>query len=1288
MTSPDHARERSVEVVLRAEATEHGTVYQSAQSMIVVQGDVNSHRHDHYHHAGEEYDRTTSPATVHVCPYPGMRAFRLDEAEWFFGREDVVSQVLARLRGCLSEHKPLAVVAPSGAGKSSVLRAGLLWELAKGQVEGSATWRQLLFTPTSDPLRALSAGLAQVAEVDEAVVGQAVEDELDALPQLVRERLRLAPGERLVLVVDQFEELFTACEDEPARHRFVAALAALTEGTEAAEPVALAVYGLRADHYGSCLAFPYLRDVLDTHQVIVGPMDEQDVRKAVTLPAARCGLKFGQGLVDLILRDLRGTAWREEDSAYGAGQLPLLAHALERTWLGRRGDTLTVDSYRDTGGIDGAIETTARKVFRQLTPAARAAARPFFLGLVRIGENGEVSRRRRTLRDLRRTAIDPTAVDELADRFTEARLLTRGVAHNEATVEVTHEALLWAWKELRDWIKAAGQHGVIRQEVEEAAAAWDNAGRGDSTFLYRGIRLERARTWAADHRHDVPPLATAFLTASQGQHRRARLIRRGAIATIVVLMLLASGLAAFAFDRRSEALAQRDAAIFDRVTAEADRQRETDSALAAQLDLIAYRMRPTAALRTRLMQGAGAIHATPLPQRFDTVYSVSFGPKGQLATGTGRLRIWDASDPTRPAPLTGSIKTGNGPTEPTAFNERGDLLALGDGGNLRMYDVSDARRPVALSPLVPVSKGLVWSLRFSPDGRTLAVSTYYQGGATPTGTVELWDVAEPRQPRRLSTVHSVVRQVISSTAFSPDGDTLAVGGGTGPGTSRSRLLRLWDVSDPASPRALGGDLGGHGDNIVNRVAYSPDGRTLASAGSDNRAIDWDVSDPRHPKVANTLFLNSAAMSVAFSPDGRILATGDNSGAINLWNVGAPGFTRALGPPLRGHTTMVNNLAFDTTGRTLASSAADGRVLLWRLPATLSVLSGGQSVESMALTSDGRLLAAASGNQVTLWDVSDPTRLTRLGNLPPLRATVNAVAFRPGPSRSPLLTTGDVGGDVRLWDVSAPARPLPVGAALPGQTKPVGALAFDPGGRSLVATTLVLRGDQAGGLRAWDVSDPSRPAPQGDGEVRGQPLPLRGLAAAPRGGYFYTADTAGYLRVWHTTDREAPSLTGELLSPQIVFSLAASPRARLIATGGGDSKVRLWDVSRPRTPTAVGNPLLSGGITNSVGFSPDGTLLASGNAIGQIRLWDVSDPARAGAYGYPVNGHGGAVYALIHSPRGGHLITGGADGTVRLWQTDTARARTMLCASTRHAMTPARWKEYVSPDLAYEPPCGG
>ncbi len=168
----------------------------------------------------------------------------------------------------------------------------------------------------------------------------------------------------------------------------------------------------------------------------------------------------------------------------------------------------------------------------------------------------------------------------------------------------------------------------------------------------------------------------------------------------------------------------------------------------------------------------------------------------------------------------------------------------------------------------------------------------------------------------------------------------------------------------------------------------------------------------------------------------------------------------------------------------------------------------------------------------------------------------------------------------------------------------------------------------------------------------------------------------------------PTSVGKLNSGQLTLAMDADPRARLIATGNGDSRVRLWDVSRPQAPTVVGGPLLTGGIVSSVGFTPDGTLLASGDALGQIRLWDISDPARTAAYGLPVTGHNGPIGALRFSPRGGQLITGGDDGTVRLWQTDTARVHAILCASTRTAMTPALWKEYVSPALSYAPPCGG
>lgn len=759
------------------------------------------------------------------------------------------------------------------------------------------------------------------------------------------------------------------------------------------------------------------------------------------------------------------------------------------------------------------------------------------------------------------------------------------------------------------------------------------------------------------------------------------------MAAITALAVIASGLAAFALDQNRKALEQRNNAIFDRVTAEADRQRETNGALAAQLDLVAYQMRPTAALRTRLMTGAASVQSTALPERFDTVHSVAFSPDGQLATGTGALRFWNVSNPTRPAPLTSALSAGTGVGVQAVYSTRGDLLARGGtDGTIRILDVSDAKHPKALFTPLSVSKGAVMSLKFSPDNQTLALATT-QAGSTVNGTVQLWSVSDPQHPRRLSTVLSVKGRGVSSVAFSPDGATLAASGGTVAGTGRSSLLRLWDVSDPAHPAALGGELDGH-TSVVNQVTFSPDGRTMASAASDRKALVWDVSDRHQPKAIRQLILDREANSVAFSPDGHILATGEQSGSVKLWNVGVPTNIGMLVPELQGHTSFVNSLAFDATGRTLASGGGDGRVLLWRLPPTMIITGSGQAVNALTVTRDGRLLAVASGPQVSLWDLSDPTRLTPLGTLPRFPTTVNSLAFRPGTSGQTVLATGESGGAVSLWDVSEPAQPTKTDMALPKRLLPVNALAFDADGRTLVAASWALQGGYAGQMSAWAVADPAHLAELGGGELSEQKWPVRGLAAAPQGRYFYTADLFGSIRVWRTGDGTAPSVAREAGSTSQFFALAVDPRSRLIATGSGDSRVRLWDVSRQGPPTAVGAPLLADGVVYSVGFAPDGRLLASGDNLGQVRLWDTSAPAHTTPYGLPISGHSGEVVALQFSPGGGLLITGGQDGTVRLWQTDTARTRAILCEETRRAMTATVWKEYVSPVLPYDPPCNG
>jgi WD40 repeat protein len=370
------------------------------------------------------------------------------------------------------------------------------------------------------------------------------------------------------------------------------------------------------------------------------------------------------------------------------------------------------------------------------------------------------------------------------------------------------------------------------------------------------------------------------------------------------------------------------------------------------------------------------------------------------------------------------------------------------------------------------------------------------------------------------------------------------------------------------------------------------------------------------------------------------------------------------------------------------------VLLWQMPETLAVTESGTRVEALAVSGDGRLLAAASGARVSLWDISHPRRLTRLGTLPQFPVLVNALAFQPGESGEPggpgsaVLATGDASGAVRLWDVSAPTRPRETGALPQEASYPVRSLAFDAAGHTLIAATAQFEGGLFGGLRAWDVSDPTRPGVFHGDSLSEHQAPVNSVAAAPDGVYVYAADVSvGMLTVWRTREGAAPSLAGHRANgDQITYSLAADPRGGLIATGTAESDVRLWNVADPTSPRAMGDPLLAGGLAMSVGFSPDGELLAAGNSIGEIRLWRTSDPSRPTAYGLPVAGHGGEVTELAFGPRAGLLVTGGFDGTVRLWQTDPASARTMLCATTRSAMTPQRWERHVSPDLPYAPPC--
>ena len=334
-----------------------GTVVQAGSISGGVR--VRNEQHHHYQDRDRGVRRTESDSVATQCPYPGLAAFEREQARWFFGRDELVAELVALLDDRLRTGGIQVVVAPSGAGKSSLLHAGLLPKLDSGALPGSSRWPQLVFTPTAHPLTALATQIASLTEADPATVASELETDPEHGVAMLRETLRAHVGDggdgaRVVVVVDQFEELFTLCTDEQHRRAFVEVLSQVASPPETAadgQPVGLVVVGVRADFYAACLNYPPLRRALQDSPLVVGPMSVTELREAILYPAQHVGLDIEPGLVELLLGELGNTTTPAREDAtpnYEAGRLPLLAHALRATWQQRHGHTLTVAGYRVT----------------------------------------------------------------------------------------------------------------------------------------------------------------------------------------------------------------------------------------------------------------------------------------------------------------------------------------------------------------------------------------------------------------------------------------------------------------------------------------------------------------------------------------------------------------------------------------------------------------------------------------------------------------------------------------------------------------------------------------------------------------------------------------------------------------------------------------------------------------------------------------------------------------------------------------------------------------------------
>ncbi|WP_145908563.1 WD40 repeat domain-containing protein, partial [Kitasatospora viridis] len=1147
-----------------------------------------------------------------------------------------------------------------------------------------------------------------------------------------------------VIVVDQAEELFTMGADEQERRRFVTALEAL--GRPGADgPAALVVFGVRADFYPQCARYALLHEALEQRQVLVEAMSREEVRQAVLFPARSVRLDLEPGLVELLLSDLGGPgavgaaggpdgSEDAEDAeqpgrptAYGyePGRLPLLAHALEAVWQARAGSTMTVAGYLAAGGIRGAVAHTAEDVYRALDAAERRAACWLFPRLLRIAAGAADTRRAVPRARLLAEAPDPEVAATVLARFTDRRLLVQ----RREVVEITHEALLDAWPRLRGWLDEHRADHLARQQIEEAAAAWERAAH-DNGLLYRGTRLEAARELETRlGPGQLGPGERRFLAESHRQRRRGAALRRGAVSLLAVLALIAGASAVIARQQSDQASAQRWAAEQQRQTADQQRQ-------------VAEQQRRLAVGRALQSEAETARADDPMTSLRLSLAALTVDPTPQ--TQAGLVTTLQQSR------FAGVTTVGGKLPDGAVLSPDGTLLAMGTddvrAGTLSLWDTSAAGAGAARElATLPAAGSLSYrsdGLSFSPDGRLL-VAVEDDAQDPPNSAVVAWDLSERASPRLLFTLTGLTD--VRGAAVSPDGRTLAAVAGGARGT-----LALWDVGSPSTPRQLSAPIGAFDSDVV---LFGPDGRTLVTASGVTTATDdtlatithatgwtlWDVGDPGHPKTVSSE--RGFGTALAFSPHAPILATGSDS-TLTLWDLSRPGTPTALaaldeqdqveaarfspdgrslvtatfetakpallwdvsdprhpGPPVQLGADATSNgaVAFSPDGRQAVLAGSTGTVTRWSLNAgagpgpSAALVPAPVAPRAAVFSPDGRRLVIGGWGQVSCWDVSDPAHPRRLALLPGFAApaSADAVAFNHDGS---LLAVGtgtgdeDAQGQITIWNISDAGNPRLLSTLTPPTG--VGAVAFDPVGTTLVASGGELMTDN-GWAALWNTADPAAPA-----ELRminGFELSRSPAVFAPDGSTLVLPDS-----LWNASTPASPVRlplphSGRLGAVDGFTEAAFSSDGTRLATEQLGN-VDLWAAVRSAPPRYLGTFPAAGGSDAGLfpfDLHPAGRLVAVGHQDGSVTLADVADPTDPA----PVATLPAATAEIADvqfSPDGTSLLTTALNDTATLWSLGDLPAIVTdpvgrACRLIGSGLTPDQWAQDV-PGLTYHQTC--
>ncbi|MCC7206834.1 MAG: protein kinase [Anaerolineae bacterium] len=1124
-------------------------------------------------------------------PYKGLRPFEAADARDFFGREKLVQRLVKRLG---ENHRParfLAVVGPSGSGKSSVVKAGLVPALWRGDLPGSDRWFVVEMAPGARPLDELEVALTRIAAARTDNLREHLERNQNGL-------LRVAglilpnDGSELVIVIDQFEEVFTLIQDEPARAHFLKLIhAAVTDPRSRVRVIVT----LRADFYDRPLHYPEFGELVRSHMETVLPLSAEELEEAVVKPAQRVGVTFEPGLAATIIAD----------SNYQPGALPLLQYALTELFEQRDERLLTHKAYKALGGAVGALAQRADEIYLEQSLAGQEATRQMFLRLVTLGEDAEDTRRRVPRSELLGVAVEGDVMDELIDTFAAYRLLT--LDHDRVTrsptVEMAHEAILREWTRLQSWLEAS-RHDIHQQRILAAAAAdWFRAGK-DPSYLLRGARLEQFAGWAAEtpialtqKEREFVDVSRAHQAAEQAAERdrqahELELAQRAAesqrkaadrmrylVVGLVLFLIAAVAQLLFTIGQRNEAESAR-------ATSDANARIARDNAAQAQELALVNGAQAALAKGDAEAALALAVAANRIPNppaQAQRILSEAAYPPGPVRLFAG--------------PKSNALRA--------AFSrDGGTLIAGGTDNRAYVWDSESGRLLHTLSG----HTNWVVAVGIRPDGR--AAITFGRDR-----NIIVWDLDTGQEIRRFGSDQILGPEALAA-AFSPDGRYVLTNNGALPGLYPDQvpLLLLWDVTTGELARTFQGHTEGIGG-----IAFSPDGQRVLSGAFRGELILWDVAtgDVLERFGGNNADWRTMPSDIAFGPDGRLAYVKRMDGALTIWDLERRTPMHRLGETYPGESWAWTQLAVSPDGRMVASVLADGRMGLWdaHTGAALGPLAAWGF--GVAFSPDSRYLLSGDVPALRLWDLQDGAQVGVFD------AELPVAGFALSPDGATLYATA--------------------GTLMGAETKDCRFMAFDvASGRVLRRVQIATDQDGLGWCALWGV-----PVVGPDGRTvltsvdervivldaatgeqlrtfSGHHASISAIALSPDGRTALSGDFDGQLLLWDVqAGQEIRRFSGHTGR---VAAITFVPGAHTALSTGGNGDILEWDLA---TGQLIRRLHPSTGSAYSLEMSPDGQTLLTGDGSGQATLWDY-------ATGQPA-----------------HVLTSGANGAAAHFTADGA-----------------------------------